>query len=84
MNSSGIDQVRFGPAIAIPWMFVELAKEDPGMHVIAGWPMLSVLAVMTLSVATLADSRSRCIVNWIVFPVLLEGAILHFLYMNLL
>jgi Flp pilus assembly protein protease CpaA len=65
-------------------MFVELAKEDPGMHLIAGWSMLSVLAVMTWSVATLADSRSRCIVNWVVFPVLLEGAILHFFYMNLL
>jgi hypothetical protein len=83
MNSGGSGLVRFGHSIAIPWMFVELAKEDPGMHVITSWPMLSVLAVMTLSLATLADSRSRCVVNWVVFPVLLEGAILHFFYMNL-
>ena len=83
MNSGSIAQVRFGLAIAIPWMFVELAKEDPGMHLIAGWPMLSVLAVTTWSVATLADSHSRSVVNWVVLPVLLEGVILHFFYMNL-
>jgi hypothetical protein len=83
MNSGSIAQMRFGHAIANPWMFVELAKEDPGMHLIAGWPMLSVLAVTTLSAATLADSRSRSVVNWVVLPVLLEGVILHFFYMNL-
>ena len=54
------------------------------MQAIAGCPMLSVLVVMTLSVATLADSRSRCVVNWVVLPVLLEGAILYFFYTNLL
>lgn len=54
------------------------------MHVIAGWPILSALAVMTLLLTTLADLRSRSVVNWVVLPVLLEGAILHFFYMNLL
>jgi Flp pilus assembly protein protease CpaA len=51
------------------------------MHLIAGWPMLSVLFVAILSVATLADSRSRGIVNWVVLPVLLEGAVLYRFYM---
>ncbi|MDR3776771.1 MAG: hypothetical protein P4K97_07730 [Terracidiphilus sp.] len=83
MNSGGIGHLRFGPAIAIPWMLVELAMEDPGMHVIASWPMLSVLAGMSLSSVTLADSRSRSVVNWVVLPILIEGAILHFYYMNL-
>jgi hypothetical protein len=53
------------------------------MHPIAGWPILSVLSLATLSVATMTNSRNRFILSWVVLPVLLEGVILHFFYMNL-
>jgi hypothetical protein len=53
------------------------------MHLIAGWSILSVLSVVTVLMATQADSRVRCIVNWVILPVLLEGVVLNCLYLNL-
>ncbi len=34
------------------------------MHLIAGWPILLVLSVATLSVATMTTSRNRFIMSW--------------------
>jgi len=42
-----------------------------GMHSIAWWPTLIVLAV-----ATFTDLRDRCIPNWLVLPFLLVGIVL--------
>jgi Flp pilus assembly protein protease CpaA len=50
------------------------------MLLIAGWPMLIVLAVAALTVAAWVDSRSRFIVNWLLLPVLLEGVLMHWFY----
>lgn len=43
-------------------------KGEQGMHSVAWWPTLIVLAV-----ATFTDLRSRRIPNWLVFPYLLAG-----------
>lgn len=45
------------------------------MHMIAGWPVLNVLAVTILSAAALVDSRCRTVVNWLLLPALLEGVV---------
>jgi hypothetical protein len=45
------------------------------MHLIAGWPVLNLLAVAALSTAALVDRRLRTIVNWFLLPALLEGVV---------
>lgn len=47
------------------------------MHLIVGWPILTVFAVAALTLETVADSHSRSIVNWIVLPALFVGAVMH-------
>ena len=64
-------------------MSVELVKGGLGMNSIAGWPILVVLALTALSIAAWADSRTRTIVNWLVLPVLLEGALMGWLFTSL-
>jgi hypothetical protein len=46
-----------------------------GMHLIAGWPVLNVLAVAILTTVVLVDSHCRALVNWLFLPALLEGAV---------
>jgi hypothetical protein len=46
-----------------------------GMHLMAGWPVLNVLAVAILTTVALVDSRCRALVNWLLLPALLEGAV---------
>ena len=52
------------------------------MHLIAGWSILAVAFLAAISVATLADARSRSIANWVVLPLLLEAAVVQWLYMH--
>lgn len=53
------------------------------MNFIAGWPILVVLALTALSIAAWADSRTRTIMNWLVLPILLEGALMDWFYTSL-
>jgi hypothetical protein len=46
-----------------------------GMHLIASWPVLNVLAVAILTTVVLVDSRCRSLVKWLLLPALLEGAV---------
>jgi hypothetical protein len=46
-----------------------------GMHLISGWPVLNVFAVAILTTVALVDSRFRALVNWLLLPALLEGAV---------
>jgi hypothetical protein len=52
------------------------------MYLIAGWPTLSVLAAAAAAGVCIVDSRTRHIVNWLLLPVLCEGVLLHFFYLN--
>jgi len=63
-------------------MLVTLAWRKLGMHLIAGWPILTALAITSGSVPLLLDSRYRSIVGWVMIPVLLEGAMLTLIYIN--
>src|SRR4051794_27801053 len=47
---------------------VFVSKKESGMHSVAWWPTLIVLAV-----ATFTDLRSRRIPNWLVLPFLVAG-----------
>ena len=38
-------------------------------------PILNVVGVAIISLTILGDSRSRVIINWLVFPLLFEGAL---------
>jgi hypothetical protein len=49
-----------------------------GMHLIASWPVLNVLAVAILTTVVLVDSRCRSLVKWLLLPALLEGAVVLF------
>ena len=53
-----------------------------GMHLIAGLPILVAVALAAISIVTLTDSRIRTIVSWLVLPLLLEGAVVQWLYSN--
>ena len=61
-------------------MLAALAKEEPDMYLIAGWPTLTLLALAALTGVCIADSRTRFIVNWLVLPVLCEGVLFHWFY----
>jgi len=50
------------------------------MHLIAGLPILVAVALAAGSAVTLPDSRSLSIVSWLVLPLLLEGAVVQWLY----
>lgn len=69
--------------IALTLLFVELVKEGPGMNLISGWPILVVLGLTALAIAGWADSRTRTIVNWLLLPILLEGALMDWFYTSL-
>jgi len=50
------------------------------MHLTIGWPILSVLSVAILAVATMTTSRNRFIMSCVVLPVLFEGVVFHVFY----
>jgi prepilin peptidase CpaA len=60
----------FGRRIALAPAYFAQKEKGAGMHSIALWPTLIVVAV-----ATFTDLRSRRIPNWLVFPFLLAGIV---------
>ena len=44
------------------------------MHGVGLFPFLNIAGIAAISLTVLVDSRCRAIVNWIAFPLLLEGA----------
>jgi hypothetical protein len=49
-------------------------RRSMDMHGVGLFPFLNIAGIAAISLTVLVDSRCRAIVNWIAFPLLLEGA----------